>query len=119
MKAIKKNRIAAYRRWWKGIADKFKPPSADPVNIWAHNNLQFNEPGNTGFFEIKGREYIIEPVDSAKDWRVRDVVLVFGSQSGKTSGLMAMVGWSVSNRNVRILWVMTGQEMADKFADTR
>ena len=116
---IASERIPLWRNWWGAVAEMFKPAEKKRVWEWAHNNVQFNEEGNCEFFGIEGREYIKEILEKVGDWRTRDVTLVFGSQAGKTSALMAGVAWLVCNRNVRVLWVMTDEETAGDFATDR
>lgn len=118
-KELKPDRIDAYVRWLTFTRDLFKLPSKEPITEWAAKNVRFDEPNNSGFFEVKGREYIIEPVEAMADWRINDVCLVFGSQTGKTSALMLYANSVCVNRNARILWVMTGREVAGTFSDTR
>ena len=113
------SQVPLWRNWWAGIYEKFKPLDPRPVNEWAYNCIQFNEEGNSEYFQTQGREYIIEPMNTISDWRISDLVLVFGSQTGKTSMIMGQMGWTVCNRNIRALWVLPDKDLAGDFANDR
>lgn len=108
-----------WERWWNGIADRFKASDKRPVHEWAETNIQFNEESNTEYFTTKGREYIIEPLDTISDYRIEDTVLVFGSQSGKTASLMVMGAWVCTNKNNLILWAMPDRDVVKFFSQNR
>jgi phage terminase large subunit GpA-like protein len=99
--------------------DVYRVPSKESVSEYCRSNLRFNEPNNSGPFTTLGREYIIEPLDTWKDDAVKDLVLVFGSQSGKTGMIMGGVAWMIANFPSRALWVMPGKELAQSFSETR
>ena len=97
----------------------YQPRSEQPVAEWCRENLRFDEPNNNGPFATLGREYIVEPLNSWADDSVKDLVLVFGSQSGKTGMIMGGVAWMIINFPSRALWVMPGKELAQSFSETR
>lgn len=101
------------------IASLFRPPQKMTVAEWACKNVRFNEPDNQNNYSLRCREYIEEPLNLMANNRVTDIVLVFGSQSGKTAMLMAAVSWLAVNQGCRILWVMPGQDLAENFSSTR
>jgi|LSQX01.3.fsa_nt_gb DNA-directed RNA polymerase subunit RPC12/RpoP len=118
-KPITGKHVPIYTEWWGGILDKLKPADKTPPHEWAKTNVQFNEEGNTEFFTTDGREYIIEPLDCISDFRIENVVLVFGSQTGKTVILMVDGAWVVSNKNNRILWALPDHGTASNFSKDR
>lgn len=89
------------------------------VTEYALQNFVFDEPGNHGPFEISGREYITEPLNTFSDDQTTDVVLVFGSQTGKTGMLMAGMAYMLQNSPGRAIWVMPSIELARTFSRTR
>ena len=97
------------------FADRPKQTPAD----WAVKHVRFDEPGNRGGFSLAGREYMREPLDWWADPLSSDAVLVFGSQTGKTSGIMAGAGWIAANNPARIFWVMPTRDLVFGFSRTR
>lgn len=93
-------------------------PSQSPSN-WCQANLIFDEPDNRGPFSLAGREYIREPLDCWADPTISDMVEVFGSQTGKTGGIMGGAAWSIVNEPARIFWVMPTRPTVQKFSRTR
>jgi hypothetical protein len=79
----------------------------------------FAEPENSGPFSLAGREYIREPLDEFGEPLTSDMVLVFGSQAGKTGMIMGGVGWGIINNPVRCMWVMPNRDKASGFSRKR
>jgi len=77
---------------------------------------QTQEPGPVSFH---GREYCIDPVNDFRNPRITDEVLCFGSQSGKTTVLMAGVAWTLVNDPTHMIWVMPSMDLARAFSETR
>ena len=119
LKPIPLNRRESFHQWFEAAAQYFKVPPDMPVWEWCANNVRFDEPGKARYYQTDGREYIKEPLDTFRNNRIHDVTLVFGSQTGKTSMMMAGVAWTIYMRSVRILWVMTSASIARNFSDTR
>lgn len=97
----------------------FKEKDTRSVSEWVCDNIQFNEPGNSRNFTLRGREYIREPLDLISSRKNKDIVLVFGSQSGKTAMLMGGAAYLASNTSNTIFWAMPNQELAERFSETR
>lgn len=93
--------------------------SKESVSSWCERNLRFDEPENSAPFSLSGRDYIREPLDAYADSRVSDMVLVFGSQAGKTGLMMGGNAWLTVNDPARILWVMANENQAKDFSSTR
>jgi hypothetical protein len=96
-------------------------PKESPSD-WACRNLRFNEPNNCGPFSLLGREYNREPINTIAEPTITDLVLVYGSQSGKTASIMALIAWVVRFMASRVLWVMPnsdGTGGAKNFSVTR
>lgn len=97
----------------------FRPIPRESVSEWACRDYRFDEPKNNGPFVLRGREFWREPLDSFKDRTITDLVIVSGSQLGKTSLLMAGVAWKIKHDPSRALWVMPARELARTFSATR
>lgn len=93
-------------------------PTQSPA-AWCCENLLFDEPDNRGPFSLAGREYMREVVDDWADPLITDQVEVFGSQTGKTGGIMGGAAWTVCNDPSRIFWVMPTRDTVRKFSKTR
>lgn len=112
-----------FRRVFEDLCDVagvcFVERSRKSVSEWAVENVVFDEPGHYGNYSLNGMEYLREPLDDFGRNGVTDIALVFGSQTGKTSLVMAGLCWALANRSVRVLWVMPSEENAVSFSRTR
>jgi hypothetical protein len=94
-------------------------PSQRPSQ-WCVENLRFDEPGNHGPFSVDGAEYCIEPLDDWADTSITDEVLVWGSQTRKTGGvIMGGAAWSAANDPCGFMWVMPSLHLAQRFTRKR
>ena len=100
-------------------ADLLKPLSTEPVTDWAEKNILFPAPGRNVPYNIKGREFLREPLDAFANPRIRFVTFISGSQIGKTAMLMAGAGYTIKNRPSRIFWVMPRLKDYQKFFKSR
>lgn len=97
------------------LADR---PTVLPAD-WCEQELVFDEAGNRNGFSLLGREYLRDPLNDWADPEITDQVLVFGSQTGKTSTIMGGACWRIKHDPARIFWVMPTKEVVRKFAKTR
>jgi phage terminase large subunit GpA-like protein len=95
------------------------PLSLDPPSEWVARNIVFDEANNRGPFRLAGREYARDILDDFGRDDVTDECLVFGSQVGKTSILMAGAAWALEHSPGGILWVMTSLTQVRAFARQR
>lgn len=93
-------------------------PKQSP-SAWCCENLIFDEPDNRGPFTTSGRDYIRETIDAWADPSITDMVQVFGSQTGKTAGIMGGAAWTIRNEPSRLFWVMPTRPTVQKFSRTR
>ncbi len=98
-----------------------EPPSRLPISEWCEASVIIPPPQtqSPGPLSWVGREYLVEPLDSCNVPGVTDVVLCFGSQSGKTTMLQALIVWLCSMDPSPILWVMPSESLAQSFSETR
>ena len=97
------------------FCDRPKQPPSD----WCCESLVFDEPDNRGPFSLSGREYMREPIDDWADQTITDQVEVFGSQTGKTAGIMGGASWTVRNEPSRLKWVMPTMDLVKSFSRKR
>lgn len=103
------------------IAKWFAPRPAGSAAEWARENLVIPGPQTQtpGPFSVVGREYMREPIECFSAPDVSDVVLCFGSQTGKTTVIMAGVAWFVGCQPSTVLWVLPSSDLAKSFSATR
>lgn len=77
---------------------------------WAVENIVFDEPEIKGPFDLTGRQYMIEIIDTIDDDTVRKLTNCHGTGNGKTTMFMVMFGWAAANEPFRGLWVMPTKE---------
>ena len=98
-----------------------RPPPRLSVDEWCERNFYLPSPQtqSPGFLRFDGREFMREPLRCFNSPEVRDVVLAFGSQVGKTTIFMGGVAWCIACDPCGFLWVMPSKELAQSFAETR
>jgi hypothetical protein len=79
----------------------------------------FDEAGNHRPFTLTGREFIRDILDDFASPAVADEALLMGSQSGKTSTLMAGLCWAVVENPGAALWIMPNLSLGRRFSRLR
>lgn len=72
-----------------------------------------------GAFSTAMTPYLREPLECFGDVDVSDLVLVFGTQTGKTTMIQAGTAWRICNKPQPIVWVMPTEGLARSFSETR
>ena len=103
----------------RAILDGLKPRPSMSVADWCCANLEFDEPKNRAPFSLAGREFLREPLQGFADTKTEHLVLVTGSQIGKTGLIMGGSAWMIVNDPTRVFWVMPTQDSVRKFSKTR
>jgi hypothetical protein len=85
---------------------------------WAEG-LRMAEAGNHGPFTLTGREFVRDILNDFAKPNVADIALVMGSQSGKTTTLMAGAAWCIQHSPGSVLWVMPSIQLARRFSRQR
>lgn len=93
-------------------------PKQSPSN-WCCENLTFDEPNNSGPFNLAGREYMRDIIDAWADPMITDIDFVKGSQLGGTAGIMAGAAWTAYNEPSRFKWVMPTRDLVAGFSKKR
>lgn len=108
----------AYRRHLGAV---LRPPPPESVTDWCAGHVTVPPPQtqHPGKLRIIGREYMREPLDLFGNPAVHDVVLCFGSQTGKTTVFLGGVAWCIANDPCGLLWVMPSIDLARSFSETR
>jgi hypothetical protein len=99
----------------------YRPQPELGVTDWVESNLVLTErqTESPGPLSFGLRPYAREILEAFNDRKVDDLTMVFGSQSGKTSILMAGVAWSVKHEARPTLWVMPSEHLARSFSKGR
>ena len=96
-------------------------PSRDLVSAWCEARLVIpaGKSQSPGPLSWRSREYMREPLDAWNVPGVTDLVLCFGSQTGKSTAFMAGAAWVLCESPSGILWVQPTQQLARSFSTTR
>lgn len=109
---------ALIRRFAAGL----RPDAVLTVSEWADKNvvLTSSDSSERGPFRTSRTPYIREPIDCLSSHSpVRKVVLMFGTQLGKTRGLLNWIGYIVDQAPGPILMVQPTIAMAKKVSKQR
>jgi len=98
-----------------------KRPPEMTVWEWLEENvvLAERESAEPGKFSTRNRPYVREPLDCFRDRRVTDLVLCFGTQTGKTITVMGGAGYRTACDPMNALWVMPNRDLAKSFSTNR
>jgi len=99
----------------------YRPTPRQTVVEWAEENLTLTQrqTESPGPFRTAVRPYCREVMECWKDPGVSDVTLCWGSQTSKTTTLMAGLGWAIDNEPAPVLWLMPSENLARSFSKTR
>jgi hypothetical protein len=86
---------------------------------YCEENIQFNEKDYKGPFSTIGREYLRFPTNLIARRDISDIVCVWGSQTLKTTMLMAANGWAIKNDPCNLLWFFPTNLMSRSFSKNR
>ena len=91
------------------------------VNEWCEDEVVLSERQTQmpGAFSTRMTPYLREPLECFGDVDVSDLVLVFGTQTGKTTMVQAGTAWRICNKPQPVVWVMPTEGLARSFSETR
>jgi hypothetical protein len=87
---------------------------------WCEKNLELS--GSTplkGAYRTNYTPYVKGVLDALEDWKTQTIVLAWGSQTAKTTTLMAWLCWRITKHPSPTLWVMPTESLARSFSETR
>lgn len=98
-----------------------RPDAPIGVYQWAQKNVYLaagttEQPGPLSF---STHPYSVEVVETMRDRNVDRVTLCWGSQTGKTTTLMTMAGYTVARKPAPILWAFPTANLARNFSASR
>jgi len=99
----------------------WKPTPRQSVTDWCEQHLLLTgrQTKHPGPYSTANRPYVREPLECWRDPSVTDVVLCWGSQTSKTTTLMAGLCWLIDNEPSPVLWLMPTELLARSFSRTR
>jgi phage terminase large subunit GpA-like protein len=99
----------------------YAPTDRRTVSEWCGDEVILSERQTQmpGAFSTKMTPYLREPLECFGDIDVTDLVLVFGTQTGKTTMIQAGTAWRIVNKPQPIVWVMPTEGLARSFSETR
>lgn len=99
----------------------YRPTPRQTVVEWAEANLRLTsrQTEHPGPFSTSVRPYTREPLECWKDPGVSEMTLCWGSQTSKTTTLMAGLGWLIDNEPSPALWLMPTENLARSFSKSR
>jgi hypothetical protein len=103
------------------VAALSRPPEVT-VWEWLEQNVTLSEresQSEPGKFSTRSRPYMREPLNCFRDKRVTDLVLCFGTQTGKTMTVMGGAGYRIANDPMNALWVMPNRDLCKSFTQNR
>ncbi|MBV5346043.1 MAG: phage terminase large subunit family protein, partial [Rhodoferax sp.] len=74
---------------------------------------------NRGPYSTSVRPYVREPLECWKDSGVVEMTLCWGSQTSKTTTLMAGLAWLIDTEPSPALWLMPTESLARSFSKSR
>jgi phage terminase large subunit GpA-like protein len=105
----------------EAIRQIYAPIDRRSVVQWCEDELILSERQTQapGQFSTMLTPYLREPLECFGDVDVTDIVLVFGTQTGKTTMIQAGTAWRVVNKPQPTVWVMPNDKLAQSFSETR
>ena len=99
----------------------YRPTPMQTVVDWAEASLRLTQrqTEHPGPFSTSVRPYTREPMECWKDPTVYEVTLCWGSQTSKTTTLMAGLAWLIANEPSPALWLMPTESLARSFSKSR
>lgn len=101
------------------LSDLFAPVREESVVDWVEENVELPTGAITGKMQLKYIPYGREILERYGDKKCRHLVLVFPTQSGKTSLLIAGMLYRISRDPEDALWVMGNADQARDFSKER
>jgi phage terminase large subunit GpA-like protein len=99
----------------------YRPTPRQTVVEWAESNLKLTQrqTEHPGPFSTAVRPYMREPLECWKDPGVFESTLCWGSQTAKTTTLMAGLAWLIENEPSPAIWLMPSENLARSFSKSR
>lgn len=106
---------------FRGIIKRVTPPPKLFVSQWAdeYRILSDESSSEPGKWKTERTPYLKEPMDAVGDPNVKQIVLMFSSQVGKTEVLLNILGYYIHHVPTSIMYVLPQLDSAERFSKTR
>lgn len=105
--------LQAFRSSWESVF-------SGGIHDWAEQNVVLHHSyAITGKLNLKRSKYLIAPLQSLKDAKIREVNCRAAVQTGKTLIGECLLTYLIANEAGNLLWLQSSDEMAKRFSDTR
>jgi len=103
------------------VSDALRLPTERTVGGWAEDSVVLSErtSAEPGPLRLDRTPYLREPLACWRDVGVEQIVLMTGTQVGKTTALLAMGMYAVDQDPGPLLWCMAGEKTARDFSQER
>jgi len=120
-KSAAAERARTMREIWRETMEMFRPPKMMSVSEWADENrvLTSDTSAEPGRWRTSRTPYQKDIMDSFVDPRVRKIVVMAGSQVGKTEMELNMMGRAIDLEPGPMLFVQPTDRMAEDFSKRR
>ena len=100
----------------------FLPLPAESVADWAHREILL--PPGEGANGLEHPDWRLMPdmpeiLEAARNPDTREIILAFAAQSGKTIGIVCMIGWLMRHTPGNTLWMLPDDKLVDQFGRER
>jgi len=104
------------------VSAALRPPPRQSLWEWAESNVVLTPKTGTfapGRYRTRHTPHVRGVMEAFQDPEVREVVLAFSAQSGKTLTETICAAWTVANDSGNTLFVLPSEQMARSFSATR
>lgn len=101
------------------FARLFAPLEKVGVVEWARRNVFLADDERAGPFDTENYPYMREPLEDIRDARAQDVILCFGTQTGKTTILMVAIAYIVDVLHKTMMCAFPTESLARRFSKLR
>lgn len=101
------------------FARLFAPLEKVGVVEWAKRNVFLVDDERAGPFDTENYPYMKEPLEDIRDARAQDVILCFGTQTGKTTILMVAIAYVVDVLHKTMMCAFPTESLARRFSKLR
>lgn len=109
---------------WRVIFERvflrlFAPLEKEGVVEWAKRNVFLADDERAGSFDVENYPYMREPLEDVRDARAQDIILCFGTQTGKTTILMVAIAYIVDVLHKTMMCAFPTESLARRFSKLR
>lgn len=117
---INANQDQEAKRAWRDALSSLRPPPDRTADQWADQcRILPASSAEPGMWRSSRTPYVIDIMRACANPRYRRIVVVMGSQMGKTEALFNVICWRLDDDPVPMMYVSPNQKLAESIADSR